>query len=368
MAPYIGALWTPPYWDYEQVHYRWHRGYWSQHIGFYGGIDYGYGYVGRGFYGGYWNHDSFAYNRAVTNVNVTVVHNVYNHTVIQNTVNRISYNGGNGGINLRPIPSELAVLRERPMPAVTAQVEHVRQAAENRAQFASVNHGRPPVAVAAQPLVTSYREPARERPIPTGAVRTIPENRPVQQPIARAPQNELRRAQRQEVRSAPAQASRAIPENRPAQQPIVRAPQNELRHAQRQETRPVAPPAMQQPVGRQEQPVQPRPVQQERPIQQHQVQRERSAPPQVQRQEVRPVPQQRQIRPEQPRPAQAPPPTQQERSARHQPAPPQEVRPVPQQENHPAPVARPAVQQPKPEAHPEPNKRPEEKRPEEKKK
>jgi len=46
LAPYVGALWTPSYWAYDDGHYGWHRGYWSTHIGYYGGIDYGYGYTG----------------------------------------------------------------------------------------------------------------------------------------------------------------------------------------------------------------------------------------------------------------------------------------------------------------------------------
>jgi len=34
--------------------YVFHVGYWGPVVGFYGGIDYGYGYVGRGYYGGRW--------------------------------------------------------------------------------------------------------------------------------------------------------------------------------------------------------------------------------------------------------------------------------------------------------------------------
>ena len=29
------------------------------HIGFYGGINYGFGYIGIGFVGGYWDHDRY---------------------------------------------------------------------------------------------------------------------------------------------------------------------------------------------------------------------------------------------------------------------------------------------------------------------
>src|SRR5579863_997894 len=43
-APYQGALWTPGYWDYSGSRYGFHHGYWGRHIGYYGGINYGYGY------------------------------------------------------------------------------------------------------------------------------------------------------------------------------------------------------------------------------------------------------------------------------------------------------------------------------------
>src|SRR5580658_5945780 len=73
MAPYVGALWTPPWWGYADSSYIWHAGYWGPYVGFYGGIDYGFGYTGRGFYGGYWQNGLFNYNRAVLNVNARVV-------------------------------------------------------------------------------------------------------------------------------------------------------------------------------------------------------------------------------------------------------------------------------------------------------
>ncbi len=53
-APYEGALWTPYYWDWYGGSYRLHRGYWGRHVGYYGGVDYGFGYGGIGFSGGEW--------------------------------------------------------------------------------------------------------------------------------------------------------------------------------------------------------------------------------------------------------------------------------------------------------------------------
>ena len=58
------------------------HGYWGSHVGFYGGVPYGYGYTGRGFHGGYWDRDRFMYNRSVTNINTTNITNVYNLSVM----------------------------------------------------------------------------------------------------------------------------------------------------------------------------------------------------------------------------------------------------------------------------------------------
>src|SRR5271155_5141198 len=83
--PEVGFLWTPGYWGWGGGRYIFNDGYWGPHIGFYGGINYGFGYFGVGFQGGRWDGGHFFYNRAVTNVNVTVIHNVYDKTVINNT-------------------------------------------------------------------------------------------------------------------------------------------------------------------------------------------------------------------------------------------------------------------------------------------
>jgi hypothetical protein len=63
LAPYTGALWTPGYWAYGPGGYFWNAGYWGPVVGYYGGINYGFGYFGVGFYGGYWNGGHFFYNR-----------------------------------------------------------------------------------------------------------------------------------------------------------------------------------------------------------------------------------------------------------------------------------------------------------------
>ncbi len=152
LAPEPGLFWTPGYWAWVGGGFRFYDGYWGAQVGFYGGINYGFGYFGEGYQGGRWDHGQFFYNRAVNNVNVTVVRNVYNTTVINNTtVTRVSYNGGNGGINARPTREQEAVAQERHVPPIREQTQHVQEARADRQLRASENHGKPPVAATARP-------------------------------------------------------------------------------------------------------------------------------------------------------------------------------------------------------------------------
>src|SRR5215831_5818005 len=113
IAPFVGALWTPGYWGFANGVYIWHAGYWGPHVGFYGGIDYGFGYFGVGYVGGYWSSGSFYYNTAVTNVNTTIINNVYNTPVAQTTTSRVSFNGGPGGITRQATAEERIAQRDR---------------------------------------------------------------------------------------------------------------------------------------------------------------------------------------------------------------------------------------------------------------
>jgi len=151
LIPEPGFLWTPGYWGWGDGVFIFHEGYWGPHIGFYGGINYGFGYVGFGYEGGYWDHGAFFYNRYVNHIGH--VTNVYNKTVIINnvTVNNVSYNGGEGGISARPRPEEEAAARERHVPPSSAQVQHLQTASTNRQLYESVNHGKPPIAATARP-------------------------------------------------------------------------------------------------------------------------------------------------------------------------------------------------------------------------
>jgi WXXGXW repeat (2 copies) len=151
VAPQPGLLWTPGYWGWNGGAYLWHGGFWGPHIGFYGGVNYGFGYFGEGYQGGYWHGRNFYYNRSVNNVTITNVH-IYNHTVINNVrVNRVAFNGGPGGINRRPSHEQERFMHERHFEATHMQIEHEHGARGNREFLASVNHGRPAIAATARP-------------------------------------------------------------------------------------------------------------------------------------------------------------------------------------------------------------------------
>ncbi|MBS1594588.1 MAG: YXWGXW repeat-containing protein [Bacteroidetes bacterium] len=108
--PSPGLLWTPGYWSFYGGYYGWHRGYWGASIGYYGGINYGFGYYGTGFVGGRWDGGHFLYNTAVWHVGGGI-HNVYvdKTVVVNHTVNHASFNGPNG-VHYRPTGHEVEVM------------------------------------------------------------------------------------------------------------------------------------------------------------------------------------------------------------------------------------------------------------------
>ena len=210
MPPFVGALWTPGYWDYDDGAYVWNAGYWGPAVGFYGDIDYGYGYTGDGYQGGYWNRGTFYYNRTVNNITTVNITNVYNQPVNEHFRDRhISYHGGPGGTSGQPTRTELIAARERRSDAVSAQQRQLQMAEANPAERASVNHGRPAIAATRRPGAFKgsdavparsaggpYREPPHsamrggtmERPAPAGNASPHPSAAPNPQPARRAPE------------------------------------------------------------------------------------------------------------------------------------------------------------------------------------
>jgi WXXGXW repeat (2 copies) len=147
VAPAVGLLWTPGYWGWADGAYLWHAGYWGPHVGFYGGINYGFGYTGVGYQGGYWRGHEFYYNRAVTNIGNTRITNVYNRTVVNNVnVTHVSFNGGAGGVVARPNAAELSAEHERHLGLMPVQRQQQQLAERNPSLRASANGGRPAIA------------------------------------------------------------------------------------------------------------------------------------------------------------------------------------------------------------------------------
>jgi hypothetical protein len=143
--PSVGLLWTPPWWGWRNGAYVFNQGYWGPTVGFYGGINYGYGYTGNGYWGGRWSGNTFQYNTAVTRVNTTVVHNTYiNNSVKKNVnVNRTSFNGPNG-IKAEPTAEQRAAAANAKKVGPTSQQLSRQQAASKDQNLrASVNKGHP---------------------------------------------------------------------------------------------------------------------------------------------------------------------------------------------------------------------------------
>jgi hypothetical protein len=161
LPPRAGVLWTPGYWGFAGGIYGWHAGYWGPHIGFYGGVNYGFGYGGVGFFGGRWEGGHFAYNTAVSNVNVTVIHNTYvDRTVINNNAaSRASFNGPNG-VRAEPTAQERTAMNEQHVAPTQAQTSHEHAAGTDRTQLASVNHGKPANAAVSRPIAAGNQQAA----------------------------------------------------------------------------------------------------------------------------------------------------------------------------------------------------------------
>jgi hypothetical protein len=281
MAPQVGFLWTPGYWGVVNGLFLWNAGYWGPHVGFYGGVNYGYGYGGRGYEGGYWQGGHMYYNREVVNVGNTHITNVYNKTVVNNvTVNRVSYNGGSGGVRAQPTASEVAATRDHHIQPTPVQQQHVQAAGSNQALRASVNKGAPPIPATSR--AGDLSTGVAQRPNP----RTPPKETQTNAPPATAMHTLTPRPVTQEHTNPPHQAAPVEPYRQPAQTQ------------------------------------QPRPVQQPHPVQQPQVQQQ---PHPVQQPQVQQQPHQVQ---QQPRPVQQP-------QAQQQPRPVQQQRPVQQPAEHP---------------------------------
>ena len=157
LPPTAGLLWTPGYWESEEGVYVFHVGYWGPHIGFYGGVNYGFGYDGIGYEGGYWKDGSFFYNGAVNNLANVAVTNVYSKPVATDRASNASFNGGMGGTTAKATAAQLAAEWEHHIAATPEQTRHAEAAAKDPALSFSRNHGHP--LVAATPHAGVFKGP-----------------------------------------------------------------------------------------------------------------------------------------------------------------------------------------------------------------
>jgi hypothetical protein len=174
--PEPGYLWTPGYWRFYDDRYLYSDGYWGPDVGFYGGVDYGYGYGGNGYDGGRWQGDQFYYNSQVNNFGGRHIATVFSQGV-SNNGSRVSFNGGPAGLRVAPVQAEIAAAQTHHIAPTHVQVAAVQAARAEPRLRASANGGAPPIAATSRPAqfhnpadVTAarsapgYTPPARQGP------------------------------------------------------------------------------------------------------------------------------------------------------------------------------------------------------------
>lgn len=147
--PSPGVYWTPGYWGLRDGLYVFSSGYWGPTVGYYGGINYGYGYDGSGYQGGEWHGREFSYNRSATNFGGVPVKNAYDRPIGGARPGlRPSFNG-HGGEATQPSPQEQAASRQGRVPPTPQQMQHQQSAVQSQELRATVNGGHPAANTAA---------------------------------------------------------------------------------------------------------------------------------------------------------------------------------------------------------------------------
>jgi len=328
-APYEGALWTPPYWGWSSGFYMFHPGYWGRHVGYYGGVNYGFGYMGIGFVGGRWHGHDFEYNRAVMRVDDRFRHRSYEdrdivnrYTVERNS--RVAYSGGPGGIRHEPGRDERMAEREQHTGITSYQQQHESAARSDRNSYFRNNNGRPSNLAVERPLGGGMQQNHGFSNGSQPGAQNGPAGRTnFQRPLGPNTEQQVRQPYQNREPQAPGTMIRQ--QGGPAYQPNSQAPQQ---YNQRPANQPQYQPR-----------ANPQPQYQPRPNPPQQYSPRPTAQPQYQQ---RPSPQPQY----QPRPN---PPQQYNQRPTSQPQ--YQPRPSPQPRNEPQ--ARPAPQ-PRPESHPQP--------------
>ncbi len=349
LPPEPEVLWTPPYWGWLNGLYYLHAGYWGRHVGYYGGVDYGYGYNGDGYDGGRWEGRTFHYNRVDNNFGSVVVRDVYEHRAERDNRNHVSFADGPGGNRAPMNDQHRQAERERHEPMTQEQTSHVSAAVRMPDLAASHNGGRPAIAASTRPAQFQEQGVTRARPAAGGepgnpaAPNAAGQNRPaerggppqVQHETPRggepnAPNPAARPPSPAEIGRPPERQATPPPQPHGAQPPVPHEP---ARPAEANPPTPatrLTPPAEAVRPPERVAPPQAPPREAAPPVQREQARPpERMAPPPVQHEQVRP--------PERPAPPQAAPPQAPQRPPERPAAPPpqqqREAPPQPQHEN-----------------------------------
>jgi hypothetical protein len=232
--PAIGLLWTPGYWDWNGGIFVWRAGYWGPHVGFYGGVNYGFGYVGTGYAGGYWQNGALFYNRTVVNIGSARVVNIYRQPVPSvSVVATASFHGGQGGTTARPTAAEQAAARESHQPPTAGQVQQEKWAGTQRDLLTSVNHGKP--------AITSTQKPAQRPDSSVVGERTAAQNKIVAPRPADSRAGSTAASARtgpDQIKSAPAIKLHDVPAQQREQPPPVQEQKPMVEQAPRKEQSP----------------------------------------------------------------------------------------------------------------------------------
>ncbi len=212
--PQVGLYWTPGYWAWNSGVYVFNAGYWGPAVGFYGGIDYGYGYTSQGYYGGRWRGGVFEYNRSVNNISNVRITNVYEEPAPRSaSQTRVSFNGGQGGVNARPTQEQMAAAKEPHVEATVAQTQQMRVAQQDRQSHFKANEGKPSEATAVR---------SEERPASAGAG----ESKAVPEPPAKPAMNEETKSRSEEPSTA-AKPAEKEPNSKPIEKSEAQSPKEE---------------------------------------------------------------------------------------------------------------------------------------------
>src|SRR6202000_928672 len=137
----------------------------------------------------------------VMRVNRTIIRNTYvDRRVIVNNVNRVSFNGGRGGLNARPTPYQMQAERQKRFGPVSTQSNQERFARDNKDNWASQNHGNPRYAALQRPAASAadfnratpargYKPVSETRPAPGTKPGARPGTNPGTRPETRPGEN-----------------------------------------------------------------------------------------------------------------------------------------------------------------------------------